>query len=169
MGSYLTDLTSAPFWLNSIGTTFCSCLLGPICGSFVGILSYIICHIMTPTMWLYALISIPMSFCISILYQQTKFRDLFQLLCTAMLAAVTSIACSIPLNLYLFNGRIDNIWGNALFDMLTQTGNSNFFGSFFGQAFVDIPDKVLSLLITFFLLNLPKIFQRSRKGGTEKK
>lgn len=168
LGTYITELTSAPVWLDSLGTAFCSCLLGPLAGSFVGILSYIFCHITAPAIWLYALISIPMSFCISISYQQTKFRDLFQLLCTAMLTAVISIAGSVPLNLFLRDGQIDNIWGDALFDMLTQTGNSSLFGSFCGQAFVDIPDKVLCLLITFCLLNLPKVLHKIKKGGEAK-
>lgn len=165
LGNSLTYMLGAPVRLDSIGTIFCACLLGPFGGCIAGIAGTVLCHLHTPVLWLYAIAFIPISVCISLLYQKTKIHNLYQLACASIITMIISTVISIPLNLWLRHGNLNNIWGNALIDMLLQSGNGLFFSSILGQLFIELPDKVISVTIAILLIKLLTVIQQYYKGG----
>lgn len=169
LGYSLTSSLGAPVCLSSIGTIFCACLLGPFGGSIAGIAGIVFCHVATPLLWLYAISCIPISVCISMLYQRTGMPNLYQLVCGSIITMTISSVISIPLNLYLQNGYTGNIWGNALVDMLLQQGNGTLFSSILGQLFIELPDKVLSVFAAVMLLKLLAAIRRQQEGGNASK
>lgn len=162
-GSYTTRLLGAPFRLDTVGTILCSFFLGPVGGCIAEILGTILCSPHTPALWLYAIPGMWVAICIALLYQRTKLHDKFQLACAGVIAMMLSSLISIPLNFLLWNGYVNNLWGNALIDMLLQNGNGSFFSCILGQLFIDLPDKLLSVLIAVFLLRIWNTLGNSHK------
>lgn len=154
LGNSITSALHAPIWINSIGTILCSCLLGPVAGSITGVLSIVLFHLYTPSLWIYSISSIPIAFGISIFYQRTKLRDAFQLVCSGLMIMMISAVITIPLNMLLRNGYVGNIWGDALIDMLLQNGNQKLYCSILGQLFIELPDKILVVFLSHMILKL---------------
>lgn len=169
LGHNITYALHAPVWLDSIGTILCSCLLGPVAGSITGILGTILCQINTPLLWLYAISNLPIAIGTSMLYQRTKLRSTFQLVCSGVLIMLFSTIISVPLNMLLRDGYIGNIWGNALVDMLLQNGNHPTFCCVLGQLFIELPDKILVVFLSHFLIKLFFIIHKKRKRRCVKK
>lgn len=164
-GYYLAHHFSLPFWLNSIGTIFCSCLLGVFAGSFVGVTSTILCNLKNPVFWLYAISQIGISVCANVLYKNSKLQNIFRIVCTSVVITFISICVAVPVNFLFRNGYVGNVWGDALIDMLLQNGNGALFSTILGQAFIELPDKVLSMFIVYFILRLTKKLSFHYKGG----
>lgn len=156
LGKWLATTFSLPFWLDAVGTVFAAGLLGPLAGGLVGGISGSVCAMMTSVSLLYALINIVIGVIVGILYPEDT-TDLFQILCTAAIVAIVAIVVSTPINLLLYHGYTGNKWGDALFDMLQQSGNSRIFSSALGQALVDFPDKVISF---FLATGVAKVWYR---------
>lgn len=110
-GSYLAHSLCAPFWLNSIGTIFCSCFLGALAGSIVGLTGIILCNLFHPYVWIYSISQIILSFCVSILYQKSEYQNKFQIVCTSILVTILSIFIAVPVNLWFRQGYVGNVWG----------------------------------------------------------
>lgn len=167
-GKHFTSTVNAPLWLDSCGTLLASLILGPIAGSISGIVSFLVFFADTPIYWLYALSAIPCSVIVSLMYHNTGITDAFQFVCTGALLSIAACSVAIPVNLLINHGYIGNIWGNALIDMLKQSGNGSAFSCFFGQAFIEIPDKITSLLLTFVIYQLLiKIFKKGEHKENE--
>ena len=169
LGNSITHALHAPILLDSIGTILCSCLLGPVAGSITGILGTILCHISTPYLWWYALSNLPIAFGISILYQRTKLHDTFQLVCSGVLIMIFSTIVSVPLNILLRDGYIGNVWEDALVDMLLQNGNQPLFCCIAGQLFIELPDKILVVSLSYLLIKLFFMINKKRKRRCVKK
>ncbi|MDD7404082.1 MAG: hypothetical protein PUH02_09115 [bacterium] len=167
-GKYIADRLHTPLLLDSIGTALCSCLLGPVAGCLSGLLGFSLWKIFTPVSWLYAITCIPLAFCISILYRRMTFRDPFQLISSGFLASFVSIAITFCLNFFLNHGYTGNLWGDALTNMFSQNGTDHTIACFFGHAFVEIPDKIITLAITFGIICLYGYIARTKKGGNKK-
>lgn len=146
LGNWLAEIFYLPFWLDAVGTVFVAGLLGPLAGGLVGGVSGSVCAFMTSASLLYVLINIVIGVIVGILYPEDT-KDLFQIMCTAAIVSIVSIIISTPINLILYHGYTGNRWGDALFDMLQQSGNSRLSSSLLGQALVDFPDKMISFLL----------------------
>lgn len=145
-GGWLSKTFSLPFWLDSIGTIFAGSLLGPIAGGIVGALSSCIIAAADPVVLVYAVVNVSIGVIVGSFYLENV-TELFQILCTATIISLVSILISTPLNLAFYDGYMGNVWGDALFEMLVQSGNGRVLGSILGEALVDIPDKVLSMFL----------------------
>lgn len=170
LGYTLTMSLGAPFWFNTIGTVYTACLVGPVGGILVTLLTIILCNPVNITLWTYSLCIIPIAVSSNILYRKTSFQDTFQICYAGLLNALLSIAFAIPINYFLFQGHVKNLWGDALFRMLRQTGNNCIFSTIIAQAFIDIPDKILTIFLACILLRLSRfLFARlnraDRNGG----
>lgn len=145
-GNWFARTCHLPFWLDAVGTVLAAGLLGPLAGGLTGGISGGICAMITSMPVLFALVNIVIGIIVGILYPKDT-TDLFQILCTAAIVAIVTIAVSTPINLLCHQGYPGNQWGDALFDMLQQNGNSVLASSLLGQALVDFPDKVISFFL----------------------
>lgn len=160
-GGWLNNSCSLPFWLDSIGTIYAGSLLGPIAGGLVGILSSCVNAVADPTALAYAVTSMSVGIVVGMFHLENV-TELFQIFCTAAIVAVVSILISTPINLMLHDGYMGNIWGDALFEMLVQSGNGRVLSSALGEALVDIPDKVISLLLSTGLIRIWRKVERKQ-------
>lgn len=71
---------------------------------------------------------------------------------------------SVPLNMLLKNGYIDNLWGDALIDMLLQNGNAPLYCCVLGQLFVELSDKVLVVFISYLIIKSVYTIKNRRRG-----
>lgn len=146
LGKALTNYVTTPFWLDSIGTIFSAALLGPLGGVFVGGLSNIVFVYFDIINLFYLIINIIIGITVGYLYPR-DLSDTFQMVYTAtMLSLITIVTCT-PINVLIYQGYTGNVWGNALCDKLKNDGFNFIFCAILGEAFVDFPDKVLSVAV----------------------
>lgn len=76
---------------------------------------------------------------------------------SACVAGITAVAISTPLNIMFWGGTTGNIWGDAVFAWSQANNMPVALGSFLDEVVVDVPDKLITLLIVFLIIKgLPK-------------
>lgn len=167
LGRYIALVLHLPFWLDSIGTGIIAALYGPLAGGLVGGISNIIYGFFQPDSAMYALTGIIIGVVIGKTYPRDD-MDRFQIVWTAALTAICAIMVSTPINIFVNQGYTDNLWGDALFDMLAHNESSMIACALLGEAFVDFPDKVLTLFIVSGVIKLQLFIRTNLKKGEDK-
>lgn len=160
LGRYICSSISLPLWLDSLGTFLVSIVVGPVAGGLVGVISILLNALLLPESIEYAIVAFLSGIVVGVFYPKDS-HELFQSFCTAAITTLTTVTVSTPISIILYDGYIGNKWGDACVDMLLQSNNSVVASSFLGQAFIDFPDKVLSILIIRFAL---KTYTRIKTG-----
>lgn len=161
IGTMISHTLSLPFWLDSIGTFLTASILGPVGGGFLGGISACLLSFGNFPKICYTFTGITVGVMAGLYFPRER-NDYFQLVCTAAITSITAVIVSTPINMIFYEGHVGNIWGDALFNMLSQSGNSAIFCSVLGQGFVDIPDKVLSLFLATGIFQILK-YLKNRK------
>lgn len=161
-GKFVATVISLPFWLDSIGTCFAAVVCGPVGGSIVGILTNIILEIVFGNSLPYMVVSVAIAVVVGTLYPDDN--DFFQIVFTAIFVAIVAIAISAPLNFYIYDGVIYNLWGDALYSMLLKYNLPVGLCSIAAQAFIDIPDKAITLLIVGCIVRNFNGFGQKKEG-----
>lgn len=175
IGRTIAAKLQLPFWLDAIGTVMSAIVLGPLCGAISGAITNILLGIfgrMPLANFAYAIVSVGIGVSVGFFYPKTGKRTIFRVISTSVFAGFVAVILSTPLNLYFYEGRTGNIWGDGLIDMISRDVNVPIFCSFLGEAFVDIPDKTLSVMIAaraiyvyHFLTNRRRKREKSRKSA----
>ncbi|MCR4903731.1 MAG: response regulator [Butyrivibrio sp.] len=138
---------SMPFFLDTIGTFLVSVLLGPVAGSIVGILNNIICARFGMKDFAYFVVSIAGAVTVSSILHKREHVDSFTVVGTGVLSGIIMTIAATPVNMIMNNGYTGNIWGDALTEMLSEYINLKVFCCVAGELIVNIPDKMISILI----------------------
>ena len=78
-------------------------------------------------------------------------------LITACGGGIAAVVISTPLNILFWGGTTGNVWGDALFAATQAAGLPVALGSFLDEVVVDVPDKLLTLIVVYLILKgLPK-------------
>lgn len=156
VGKYMTyEIGVLPFWLDSIGTMYAAALLGPLAGLIVGGLANIIQTIFDNVSIYYVFVNIVVGIIVGYLYPRDH-KDIFQVVYTATMVSIVTIALCLPVNYMMYDGYTGNLWGDALYERLRLSEVHKFFCALLGEAFVDFPDKMLSLLIAAGLVKMTR-------------
>lgn len=150
IGKFIAMYFSLPFWLDAIGTCYAAVTLGPLAGVIVGGMTNICLEFVFDTCLPYILVSIIIGIVVGIIYP--KDNEFFQAVFTGVLVAILAIVASTPLNMYFYDGYVGNLWGDALYDMLFKNNTPKVLCCVLAQAFTDIPDKSLTLLLISIIL-----------------
>lgn len=154
-GHVFTLVCPVPFWLDTVGTMISACLCGPIVGGTVGFLSNLISRIcFGSSSIIFSLINIIIGLSVGFITKKGLCGTLFGSLCTGILMGIITVACAVPVNCILYDGRTNNVWGSALFDMLSQYRIGTVAKAVISQMFIDIPDKVLSMALAYLTVRL---------------
>ncbi len=145
---------SLPLWMDSVGTLIAAIELGPLGGVLAGMIASIIISFFVPTNLPYTLVAIGVGFSIGVFYPRKKQKDAFAAISSAVLAGIVALVISVPLNMLFADGYTGNEWGDALIDMLSKYFTSMPLRAILGQAFVDIPDKIYSLILAVLLIRV---------------
>ncbi len=154
MGCGIVTRYSVPLFLDNIGTFLVSVLLGPLPGAFTGAAYNIIMGFFNRYDALYAIVSICGAFVVGRLLCDKERVDSFRIVATSVLAGIVTVAASTPLNMVLQSGFTGNEWGDAFVEMLSESINIKLFCCIMGELIVNIPDKILTLLLVMAALAL---------------
>ena len=159
LGKLFASLLKLPLWLDPIGTCIGACLGGPIIGAICGAANNLIYGLTTGDniTLIYALTSLGIGFVVGILARLGFMSSFPKSLITACGGGIAAVVISTPLNILFWGGTTGNVWGDALFAATQAAGLPVALGSFLDEEVVDVPDKLLTLIVVYLILKgLPK-------------
>ncbi len=143
-----------PFWLDAVGTLICAIVQGPVVGAVCGALTNIIVGFPRGIAMAYAIVSVGIGAAVGYYFPKNPKLNMFAVLSTAVFAGTVAVILSTPLNMIIYDGRTGNVWGDGLIDMISRDVNVPILCTVLGEAFVDLPDKTISVLIATGIVKL---------------
>lgn len=158
LGKLFASLLRLPLWLDSIGTVLASMLAGPIIGAVSGIINNLIFGLTAdPIATVYAVTSGAIGLTVGIMAYKGWVSSVQRALVIGLVTGVVAAIVSTPLNLIFWGGQTGNIWGDAFYTFLITNNLPQWLASFGNSIVVDIPDKVVTVLISYLIFRgLPK-------------
>lgn len=158
VGKFVAQALKLPLWLDSIGTVLAAFIAGPWVGALTGALNNIIYGLtVDPVSFWYFITSVGIGLSAGIMARLGFIRSAPRAVVAGLVVALVATVVSFPINVYLWGGQTGNVWGDALFTALTLRGVPLWLASFLDELVVDLPDKVLTVLIAFGLFKaLPR-------------
>jgi len=149
VGKYIAGALKLPLWLDAIGTILAAFLGGPIVGAISGAVNNIIYGFTDPFSFIYALTSVAIGLVAGIMAVTIKKKDIKFALLTGLGCAGIAILVSTPLNIYIWEGMTGNAIGDAVFAWGLANGWPLWLASLVDEIVIDIPDKIVTVLIVF--------------------
>ena len=170
LGKLFASVLKLPLWLDSIGTCIGAVLGGPIIGGICGAANNLIYGFTTgdSITLVYALTSLGIGVAVGIMARLGRMKKLSGAVLTACVAGFVAVPISTPLNILFWGGTTGNLWGDAVFAWSQASGLPVALGSFLDEVIVDVPDKLITLLIVFAIIKgLPKKLTSLYEMGDE--
>ena len=170
LGKLFASVLKLPLWLDSIGTCIGAVLGGPIIGGICGAANNLIYGFTTgdSITLVYALTSLGIGVAVGIMARLGRMKKLSGAVLTACVAGFVAVLISTPLNILFWGGTTGNLWGDAVFAWSQASGLPVALGSFLDEVIVDVPDKLITLLIVFAIITgLPKKLTSLYEMGDE--
>ena len=170
LGKLFASVLKLPLWLDSIGTCIGAVLGGPIIGGIRGAANNLIYGFTTgdSITLVYALTSLGIGVAVGIMARLGRMKKLSGAVLTACVAGFVAVLISTPLNILFWGGTTGNLWGDAVFAWSQASGLPVALGSFLDEVIVDVPDKLITLLIVFAIIKgLPKKLTSLYEMGDE--
>ena len=158
-----------PVWIDSVGTVLAAWVMGPWCGAVVGATSNLLIHVLYRIPWYYALISALIAVVVGYASRKKKLETLLDAITVGVVLAVAVALASYPINLILKNGDTGNSWSNAVIAFLGEAGIPVWISLLIGELYVEIPDKVLILIILYLIFRLVKMIRIKATGNRNTK
>lgn len=160
IGKLIASLLHLPLWVDSIGTVLAAMLAGPIIGALSGAINNIIYGLtLDPVSYAYALTSLFIGLVVGVLAYKGWIASIGKALGIGLLVGLVAAVISTPLNVIYWGGTTGNIWGDALYTASIANGIPTWIASFFDEIVVDIPDKIVTVIICYLIFRgLPKSF-----------
>ena len=156
-GHYLSVWLEPPLWLDLIGTMVVAIQFGPLAGAFTGTVSVFIVQLSSGGHVVYSAVGAVVGLVVGFLFPRKKHGDLFMLITVALLAGLIGASICVPFNFLYYEGTIGNRWGDAMNQMLQNSVRNTWMTNYISQLFIDLPDKVFSLLIASLIANLEQM------------
>ena len=170
LGKLFASVLKLPLWLDSIGTCIGAVLGGPIIGGICGAANNLIYGFTTgdSITLVYALTSLGIGVAVGIMARLGRMKKLSGAVLTACVAGFVAVLISTPLHILFWGGTTGNLWGDAVFAWSQASGLPVALGSFLDEVIVDVPDKLITLLIVFAIIKgLPKKLTSLYEMGDE--
>jgi len=151
LGKLFASVLKLPLWLDSLG--------GPIIGAICGAANNLIYGFTTgdSITLVYALTSLGIGLVVGIMARLGKMEKVNGALLTSLAGGLAAVLISTPLNVIFWGGTTGNVWGDAVFAATQAANLPVVLGSFLDEVVVDVPDKIITVLIVFAILKgLPK-------------
>lgn len=159
LGKIFASLLKLPLWLDSIGTCIGAVLGGPVIGAVCGAANNLIYGFTTgdSITLVYAVTSLGIGLVVGIMARLGHMKTIMGAIITAVAAGLTAVIISTPLNILFWGGTTGNVWGDAVFAWSQAVQLPVAIGSLLDEVIVDVPDKLITLLIVFAIIKgLPK-------------
>lgn len=159
LGKLFASLLKLPLWLDCIGTCIGACLGGPVIGAVCGAANNLIYGLTTGDniTLIYAFTSLCIGLAVGILARMGFMSTFPKSFVCALGGGLAAVLVSTPLNIIFWGGTTGNVWGDAVFAATQAGGMSVGIGSLLDEIVVDVPDKIITIIIDYFILRgLPK-------------
>lgn len=157
IGKWLASVLKLPLWLDSIGTVLASMLAGPLIGAISGAVNNVIFGFTDPISFIYALTSIGIGLAAGIMAYKGWITSWSKAFVVGLVVAAVAVIISTPLNIYFWGGQTGNVWGDLVFASILANTKSIWLASFLDEVVVDLPDKVITVLISYAIFrSLPR-------------
>ena len=169
LGKLFAELLKLPLWIDSIGTVLASMLAGPIIGAASGIINNLIYGITVgPISTVYAITSGVIGLVVGIMAYKGWIANIGKAIVIGLVVGIVAAIVSTPLNIFFWEGFTGNVWGDAFFGILTDKGFPLWLESFGNSFVVDVPDKVVTVIISYLIFRgLPKTLTNIYRGDDE--
>jgi len=165
VGFQLSQLLRLPIFLDSIGTILAGAIGGPWIGAVTGLLTNCINGIFNPVYFPYALTSIGLGITAGLLSRKGYFGKIWKVAVAAIIISLVSTIISGFITAMVFGGATGNP-ASVITATLLAAGNNIFTSVFSVQIFQELGDKVLSVLIVFFIIKaMPSRYLSKTKYG----
>ena len=148
-----------PLSLDAIGTCIGAVLGGPIIGGLCGAINNLVYGLIIGDniTIIYLFTSLGIGIAAGIMARLGFMKSFPKSLLTACAAGFAAVVISTPLNVIFWGGTTGNVWGDALFAVTQANNMPVWLGSFLDEVVVDVPDKLITVIVVYFImLALPK-------------
>ena len=154
LGKLFASVLKLPLWLDSIGTCIGAVLGGPVIGAVCGAANNLIYGFTTgDTITLvYALTSLGIGVAVGIMARLGQMKKRPGAILSACVAGLAAVVISTPLNIIFWGGTTGNVWGDAVFAWSQASGMPVFLGSLLDEVVVDVPDKLITILVVYAIV-----------------
>lgn len=154
LGKLFASVLKLPLRLDSIGTCIGAVLGGPVIGAVCGAANNLIYGFTTgDTITLvYALTSLGIGVAVGIMARLGQMKKLPGAILSACVAGLAAVVISTPLNIIFWGGTTGNVWGDAVFAWSQASGMPVFLGSLLDEVVVDVPDKLITILVVYAIV-----------------
>lgn len=163
-GGLLAALWDLPAWADSFGTVIAAYAMGPVCGAIVGAAGTILSGLRDGFSWFYLFNAVVVAVLVGDGKRRGRFDSVFGAMTVASMVTVMSVLLSVPVNLLLFGGNVNNLWGSGVFAVLRERGVPLVIASFAGQFYVEFVDKAFTLMAVYFLCKWLRLLVRPKAG-----
>lgn len=140
-----------PVRLDDIGTFLVAAVYGPLWGSLCGLVYGILAGLSSLSHLLYIIPHVLVGIIVGHSFPKNV-HDTFQVAATAAFTTIVSTLSNTIINLIVYDGYTNNLWGDALFNMVHQDNSFQVLSAIAGEALINMPDKILCLFLVAFLL-----------------
>ena len=168
-GGVFASQHQLPVWLDSAGTVLAAYLGGPVVGALVGMTGNFIGFVAYGDNWVYCIVSIVIGVLVGLAARRKNFGTLLSIMTTAAMLAIAATLTALPLNTFFGNKSTGNVWGDAVAGFLMERSIPNFLSLPIGQIYVELLDKLLTLLVLYILLKLNNLVAGKRCRARQKK
>jgi energy-coupling factor transport system substrate-specific component len=150
IGKLFAGILKLPLWLDSIGTVLASMLAGPVIGALAGAINNIIYGLtVDPISFVYGITSVAIGLTVGILFYKGLISSWGKAVVAGLIIGLVATIVSTPINIAFWGGQTGNVWGDALFAIVLANTDSIWLASFLDEIVVDVPDKLLVVLISY--------------------
>jgi len=169
LGKLFAGLLKLPVWLDSIGTVLASMLAGPVIGAASGIINNLVYGLtVDPISTVYAITSGAIGLIVGIMAYKGWIANVQKAIVIGFVVGFSAAIISTPLNIIFWGGQTGNVWGDAFYAILISNNAPVWLASFGDSIIVDVPDKVLTVIISYLIFKgLPKTLTNIYRGDDE--
>ena len=148
IGKLFAGVLKLPLWLDSIGTCLAACLAGPVVGAIAGATNNLIYGLtMDPISTVYAVSQAALGIVVGLMSYYGLMKNLKGTILTGIMAGLAAVVISTPLNMMFWGGTTGNLWGDLVYAGVLSQGLPAWIASTADEIVVDLPDKIVVLLL----------------------
>lgn len=164
LGRFFANAFTLPLWLDSFGTVLTAYCLGPWCGIIVGIAGNILNGLFDPMSFVYAITSMSIAIAVGVLARKGWMDSLLKTMSLSVLVTLLCAAISCAISFAFWNGKIGNVWGQGICDMMENWGVPLVLRVLAGEFYLDFLDKVVTLCAVFLFVRIYRLFKKWLPG-----
>ncbi|MDN7246973.1 ECF transporter S component [Planococcus shenhongbingii] len=151
VGFQLTNVLRLPIFLDTIGTILVGVIAGPWVALLAGLITNLINAIFNPTYLPYALTSMAIGVGAGLLSKYGFFKSVPKTIISGIIITLIAVVVSAPITVLVFGGATGNT--SSLITATFLASGQQLWTAVFSSSFiVEIADKVVSVLIVFFIV-----------------